>query len=90
MPRARGHTYHLLFNPPKVDKVCDVDGTELYQRADDTAEVQARRIKVFFEQTSPLIEFYRQRGQLREINGEQAIDQVAAQLIAAVEGALQA
>ena len=48
----------MLFNPPKHDKVCDVDGTELYQRADDTAEVQSRRIRVFFEQTSPLIEFY--------------------------------
>ncbi len=83
------HTYHMLFNPPKVDKVCDVDGTELYQRADDTAEVQARRIRVFFEQTSPLIEFYRQRRQLREIDGEQVIDKVAADLIAAVEGALQ-
>ena len=79
----------MLFNPPKVAKVCDVDGTELYQRADDTAEVQARRIRVFFEQTSPLIEFYRQRSLLREIDGEQGIDKVAAGLIAAVEGALQ-
>lgn len=84
------HTYHMLFNPPKNDKVCDVDGTELYQRADDTAEVQSKRIRVFFEQTSPLIEFYRQRGLLREIDGEQPIEQVTAGMLAAAERALQA
>jgi adenylate kinase len=83
------HTYHMLFNPPKRDRVCDVDGTELYQRADDTAEVQSRRIRVFFEQTAPLIEFYRERGLLREIDGEQPIDKVAGDLVAAVDGALQ-
>ncbi len=80
------HTYHMLFNPPRVPGVCDIDGTALYQRDDDTAEVQARRIRVFFEQTSPLIDFYRQRGDLVEINGEQPISAVAADLLAAVEG----
>jgi adenylate kinase len=84
------HTYHMLFNPPKHDKVCDVDGTELYQRADDTAEVQSRRIRVFFEQTAPLIEFYRKRGELREIDGEQPIDKVSAGMVAAVEAVLKA
>ena len=84
------HTYHMLFNPPKRDKVCDVDGTELYQRADDTAEVQSRRIRVFFEQTAPLIEFYHQRGVLREIDGQQPIDKVTADMVAAAESALQA
>jgi len=81
------HTYHMLFNPPKHDKVCDIDGTELYQRTDDTAEVQSRRIRVFFEQTAPLIEFYRQRGVLREIDGQQPIDKVTADMIGAVEAA---
>src|SRR5579859_62711 len=84
------HTYHMLFNPPKHDKQCDVDGTELYQRPDDTPEVQSRRIRVFFEQTSPLIEFYRQRGLLSEIDGEQPIEQVTAHLVGAVEGVLAA
>jgi adenylate kinase len=83
------HTYHLLFNPPKRAGVCDVDGTELFQRADDTAEVQARRIKVFFEQTSPLIEFYRQRGLLVEVDGDQPIEKVGRDLLAAAEAALQ-
>jgi|SRR5579859_2174012 len=83
------HTYHMLFNPPKHDKVCDVDGTELYQRADDTAEVQSRRIRVFFEQTAPLIEFFQQRGVLREIDGQQPIEQVTLAMTAAVEAAQQ-
>jgi adenylate kinase len=83
------HTYHMLFNPPKRPGICDVDGTELYQRADDTAETQARRIKVFFEQTSPLIEFYRQRGRLVEVDGNQPIEKVGHDLLAAAEAALK-
>ena len=82
------HTYHTLFNPPKKPGVCDIDGTELYQRADDTAEVQSRRIKVFFEQTAPLIDYFRQRGLLAEIDGEQPIANVTAGMLAAVEAAL--
>jgi len=79
--------YHLLFNPPKVAGKCDVDGTELYQRADDTPAVHAKRIKVFFDQTAPLIDFYRRRGSLVEIDGEQPIAAVTAALRAAVEAA---
>lgn len=85
---AEQHAYHVLYNPPRTPGVCDIDGTPLYQRADDTAEVQARRIRVFFDQTAPLIDFYRQRGQLVEINGEQPIDQVTADLLAAVKAAM--
>ncbi|HLE30595.1 MAG TPA: adenylate kinase [Anaerolineales bacterium] len=81
------HTYHLLFNPPKVAGKCDVDGTELFQRPDDTPEVQAKRIKVFFEQTAPLIAFYTRRGQLVEIDGEKSIAEVTAALITAAEAA---
>ncbi len=81
---AEQHTYHLLFNPPKTKGVCDVDGTELFQRADDTAEVQARRIKVFVEQTAPLIALYTERGLLVEIDGEQPIDQVTAAMLTVV------
>ncbi len=81
---AEQHTYHLLFNPPQTKGVCDVDGTALFQRADDTAEVQARRIKVFFEQTAPLIALYAERKLLVEIDGEQSIAMVTADLLAAV------
>lgn len=81
------HMYHLVFNPPKVAGQCDVDGTELYQRADDTPEVHAKRIKVFFEQTAPLIDYYQKNGSLVEIGGEQPIAAVTAALRAAVEAA---
>lgn len=84
------HTYHLTFNPPKVAGRCDVCGAELYQREDDKADVQARRIKVFMDQTAPLIAFYRERGQLVQINGEQPVAQVTAELRAAVQNALAA
>jgi len=85
---AQQHAYHLLYNPPKVAGKCDVDGTELYQRDDDTAEVQARRIKVFMEQTAPLISFYQQRGQLVEVDGGQGIQAVTEALRAAVKAAV--
>ncbi len=85
---AQQHTYHLLFNPPRVAGKCDVDGTELYQRPDDTAEVQANRIKVFFAQTAPLTELYQKRGQLVEIDGERPIPAVTEALSAAAQAAI--
>jgi adenylate kinase len=85
---AQPHTYHMVLNPPRVAGKCDVDGTELYQRPDDTAEVQANRIKVFFAQTAPLIEFYQKRGQLVEVDGEQPISAVTDALRAAARAAI--
>lgn len=84
---AQQHAYHLLFNPPQTAGKCDVDGTDLYQRDDDTAAVQARRIKVFLEQTAPLIAFYGQRKQLAEVDGEQSIPAVTEALRVAVKAA---
>ncbi len=83
--RAEGHVYHAKYNPPKVAGTCDVDGSELYQREDDKAETVQNRIRVYFAQTSPLIEYYRQRALLAEIDGTKAIDQVAVDLLAAIE-----
>ncbi|MBC7263605.1 MAG: adenylate kinase [Chloroflexi bacterium] len=83
--RTCGTVYHMLFDPPRVAGVCDVCGGELYQRADDTPETQRKRIDVYFEQTQPLIEYYRQRGLLVEIDGEKDIDGVQAELLAAIE-----
>lgn len=83
--RTCGAVYHMLFDPPKVAGVCDVCGGELYQRADDTPETQRKRIDVYFEQTQPLIEYYRQRGLLVEIDGEKDIDGVQAELLAAIQ-----
>jgi adenylate kinase len=83
------HVYNLLTHPPQVAGTCDVCGAELFQRDDDKAEVQGRRIKVFMEQTAPLIVFYRGRGRLREIDGEQTVSQVTAQVQRVVEDALR-
>jgi adenylate kinase len=86
--RQCGRMYHILFNPPNVEGVCDVCGGELYQRADDAEETQQRRIEVYFEQTAPLIEAYRERGLLVEIDGEQSIEAVFQDLLAAVQKAV--
>jgi adenylate kinase len=85
-----GRVYHVLFNPPQTAGVCDADGGELYQRADDTVDTQKRRIEVYFEQTAPLIETYRQRGLLVEIDGEQPIKDVHCDLLAAIHEAAPA
>ncbi|MFN2146006.1 MAG: adenylate kinase [Anaerolineales bacterium] len=76
-----GAIYHTLFSPPKQAGICDLDGSELYQRPDDTPETVSNRIKVYTEQTAPLIEYYTQKGVLAEINGDQDIEQVNADLL---------
>jgi len=82
--RAQGHVYHQMYNPPKQDGVCDVDGSELYQREDDKPETVRRRIEVYMEQTSPLIEYYRGKGLLVELDGTQPIDVVTEALLAEI------
>lgn len=82
--RAAGHVYHSQYNPPRKPGVCDEDGSELYQREDDKPETVKRRIHVYFEQTSPLIEFYRNAGLLIEVDGTQPIDEVTSTLLAAI------
>jgi adenylate kinase len=84
--RVCGEAYHVKFNPPKRPGVCDNDGGELYQRGDDKPETVRKRLQVYWEQTSPLIEYYRDRGMLVEVDGDQPIDAVAADLRAAVAG----
>lgn len=90
MCRAAGHVFHNEFNPPLVPGVCDYDGSELYQRDDDRAETVVERIRVYINQTAPLIDYYRQRGLLVEVDGDQSIEAVADTLMAALpEGAVQ-
>jgi len=84
--RVCGEAYHVLFNPPGQPGVCDTDGGELYQRDDDKPETVRKRLIVYWEQTSPLIDYYRKLGVLVEINGDQSIEAVAADLYAAVSG----
>jgi adenylate kinase len=64
-----GHVYHVEFDPPKHDGVCDQDGSRLVQRDDDKPETVRHRLDVFHEQTSPLVEYYEQKGLLRRFDG---------------------
>lgn len=88
--RDCGGVYHTLYNPPKRPDVCDACGGALYQRPDDRPETQSRRIEVYLAQTSPLVEHYRQRGVLAEIDGEQEIAKVQEDLRRAVAEKQQA
>lgn len=71
-----GATYHLVFNPPAVEGKCDRCGSELYQRADDNEETVQNRLDVNLKQTKPLLDFYQQKGYLKDINGQQEIGKV--------------
>lgn len=82
-----GRVYHALYNPPKVKWIDDVDGTPLYQREDDKAETVRRRIDVYLEQTSPLIEHFRSQGILVEVDGTQPIEVVTEAILKAVHEA---
>ena len=82
--RTCGQSYHLKFDPPKESGICDEDGGELYQREDDKQETVRQRLAVYQAQTSPLVEFYRARGILHEVNGDQTIDNVADDILKVV------
>jgi adenylate kinase len=84
--RASGHVFHEKYNPPKLQGICDYDGSELYQREDDKAETVKRRIHVYLEQTQPLIEYYRHHGVLSEVDGKKPIEQVTNDLLLALQG----
>jgi adenylate kinase len=71
-----GRTYHVIFNPPKVEGICDVDGSELIQRDDDKPETVKKRLEVNQKQAQPLIDFYSEKGYLQNINGDQDISRV--------------
>jgi adenylate kinase len=82
--RAQGHVFHEKYNPPKTSGKCDFDGSELYQRDDDKAETVENRIRVYTQQTAPLINYYRKHDLLVEIDGTQPIEKVTADLLKAV------
>jgi adenylate kinase len=71
-----GRIYHVEFDPPKQEGVCDLDGSELVQRDDDRAEVVQARLKTYHEQTSPLIDFYESRGVLHRFDGSRSPTEV--------------
>ncbi|HDU1433834.1 TPA: adenylate kinase [Staphylococcus pseudintermedius] len=80
-----GTTYHLVFNPPKVEGICDIDGGKLYQREDDNPETVANRLEVNVKQSKPILEFYNQKGLLKNIDGSKHIDEVTSDVIEILE-----
>jgi adenylate kinase len=86
--RAEGHVFHEKFNPPRKTGVCDFDGSELYQRDDDKAETVKRRIRVYLEQTMPLINYYQDQSKLLEIDGTQSIEKVGKDLMDALSAVI--
>jgi adenylate kinase len=71
-----GHVFHVEFNPPQAEGVCDVDGSELIVRDDDKPEVISKRLATYREKTAPLIDYYEERGILNHVDGAQSPDQV--------------
>jgi adenylate kinase len=71
-----GHVYHVEFDPPKHEGVCDQDGSRLVQRDDDKPETIRKRLEVYHEETEPLIDWYEQRGLLRRFDGTRSPEEV--------------
>ena len=80
-----GTTYHLVFNPPKVEGICDLDGGKLYQREDDNPETVANRLNVNVKQSKPILEFYDNKGVLKNIDGSRDINVVTEDVINILE-----
>lgn len=82
-----GQMYHIKNNPPRQEGICDECGTALEQRKDDNEETVKNRLLVYHTSTSPIIDYYKNKGILLEINGIGNIDEISKQLIDALEGA---
>ncbi|MFZ3578109.1 adenylate kinase [Virgibacillus sp. DJP39] len=80
-----GSTYHVMYNAPKEEGICDKDGSELIQRKDDTSETVKTRLNVNIKQTKPLLDFYQEKGYLVSINGDKDIDVVFQDIQAKLE-----
>lgn len=84
--RNCGASYHVLFNLPEVEGKCNACGGELYQRSDDNEEAVSNRLDVYDAQTQPLIDYYREKGLLKNINGDQDIKKVLGDIVASLKG----
>ncbi|NJN65331.1 MAG: adenylate kinase [Chloroflexaceae bacterium] len=82
--KSCGAVFNVYYFPPKTADGCDVCGGELYQRSDDTEETARNRLEVYFQQTTPLIDYYRGQGTLNEVDGEQEISVVTDAMVAAL------
>ena len=81
---ACGSIYNVYLQPPKVDELCDLDGTPLARRPDDTEAVFEERMRTYESQTAPVVEHYRALGRFEEVDGEQPVDAVTASILSAV------
>lgn len=80
-----GSVFNIYFHPTNVPGICDVCGSDqVYQRSDDTIETAQNRLSVYFEQTTPLIDYYRKQGLLHEIDGQQEMEEVSAAMMQAL------
>ncbi|HEY6541902.1 MAG TPA: adenylate kinase [Ktedonobacteraceae bacterium] len=84
--RANQHVYNINTRPPKTPGVCDIDGSPLYQRTDDTGEAVQRRLDIFFSETIHLLDYFRDQGKLVTVNGNQPIEQVQKALLETIRG----
>jgi len=82
---ACGASYHLLFNPPKQEGICDLCGRQLYQREDDKETAVMNRLEVYKKQSQPLIEYYSRKGILVTVNGTAGIQEVFDEISAALD-----
>jgi adenylate kinase len=82
-----GRIYNVYFQPPKVEGICDFDGGRLVVRPDDKEEVVSERLKAYEGQTLPLVAYYKAKGQLVDVDGDQPVEAVAAQAARAIENA---
>jgi adenylate kinase len=86
--RENEHVYHIINKQPKFPGICDIDGSELYQREDDKEETVRRRILVYEQQTTPLIEYYQNKGLVISVDGTREIGEVSNQLLREIKKAL--
>jgi adenylate kinase len=77
--------YHMVFNPPKQEGVCDACGGELYQRSDDNEETVTKRVKTYNENTAPLIDYYKETGKVKDVNGQGGIDEIFQNILKVLE-----
>ena len=83
--KANQHVYNIHSHPPKVAGICDIDGSELYQRSDDTGEAVQKRLDIFFNETIRLLDYYGKQNKLVEVDGNQDIDQVQQSLLRVIQ-----
>lgn len=84
--KACGATYHVIFNPPQQEGVCDKCSGELYQRSDDSEEKVGTRLDEYINKTAPLLAYYEAKGLLRQVDGEKEIDTVTDEIVSLLRG----